>query len=139
MKNKLKKFFIILISFILIFSVGITSVYGYDWNFEQFDEENTGVDVGKAGEMINDSGATIIAIFQVIAMGIAVMMLVVTGIMYIFSSTSDKKAELKKHMPNYIVAVVLTFAAGTILGIVRDFIDGNINPDNTVNTVNTVK
>ena len=128
MKKELKRFLIILISFILIFCLGITTVYGYDWDFEQFDEKNTGVDTGEAGVIINDAGATIITIFQVISMGIAIMMLAVTGIMYILSSTTDKKAELKKHLPNYMVGVVITFAAGAILGIVRDFIDGNINP-----------
>ena len=64
---------------------------------------------------------------QVIAIGVAILMLVATGIMYVLSATSDKKAEMKKHIPNYLVGVAFTFSAAVILEIVHAFIQGNIN------------
>lgn len=124
MKKNVKKIFIILMFLILIFSFFVTSSYGYNWDFERFD----GMDTGEPGQMVESAGATIITIFQVIALGIAIMMLIATGIMYVAASTGDEKAKLKKHLPNYIVGVVFTFAAAAILGIVRDFIDSNFNP-----------
>lgn len=123
----MKKVFVILMFSILIFGFFINYTYaagdGYAWDFKQFDGQAT----GQTGVMVEDAGATIIAIFQVAALGIAILMLVATGIMYVLSATSDKKAELKKHMPNYLVGVVFTFSAVVILQIVRDFIDKNFN------------
>lgn len=123
----MKKVFIVLMFSILIFGFLINYTYaagdGYAWDFKQFD----GQDTGDTGIMVESAGATIIAIFQVFALGIAIIMLVITGIMYVLSATGDKKAELKKHMPNYLVGVVFTFGAVAILQIVREFINENVN------------
>ena len=124
MKKNIKKIFVVLMFFILILSCLMTTVYGdYDWDFEQFD----GASTGSAGTKIESSGATVIKIFQVIAVGVAILMLVVTGIMYVLSATTEKKDELKKHMPNYIIGVCLTFSAAVLLEIVSSFINANIN------------
>ena len=124
MKVNIKKIFIILMFSILIFSFFSNFAYGeYDWDFEQFD----GVDTKGTGNKIENAGSTIIAVFQVVAIGVSVVMLVVTGIMYVLSATTDKKAEIKKHMPNYFIGVIFTFTAAVLLQIVREFINSNIN------------
>ena len=76
---------------------------------------------------IENAGATIIAMFQVLALGIAILMLVVLGIRYVLSATTDKKAEIKKNMPNYFVGVLFTFSSVAILQIIRVFINKNVN------------
>ena len=123
MKKNVKKMLVILMFSILIFSCFVNFAYGYDWDFEQFD----GVSTGSTGNKIETAGSTIIKIFQVAALGVAILMLVATGIMYILSASSEKKAEMKKHIPNYIVGVVFTFSAAVLLEIVSVFIQGNIN------------
>lgn len=126
MKSNVKKIFIILMFFIFIFSFFVNIAYGYNWDFEQFDDKVPAGDTSIG--MVQNAGTTIIALFQIIATGIAVIMLVITGITYVLAATSDKKAELKKHLPNYMVGVAITFSAVVILQIVRDFINSNVNP-----------
>ena len=126
MKKGVKKIFIILMFSILIFSFSMNLAYGYNWDFKQFDNKVPAGDT--AISKIETAGSTVIAVFQVIALGVAILMLVVTGIQYVLAATSDKKAEMKKHMPNYLIGVVFTFAAVGILEIVQQFISKNINP-----------
>ena len=123
MEKIVKKIFIVLMFLILIFGCFVSTSYGYEWDFEQFD----GVSTGNTGAKIEQSGATAIKIFQVVAVGVAILLLVITGIMYVLSATSEKKAEMKKHIPNYLIGVALTFSAAVILEIVSVFIEGNIN------------
>lgn len=123
MKKNLKKTLIIIMFFILVLSITASSVLGFTMDPNQFE--------GLADETLNDKvrgpGATIISIFQVVSMGMAVMMLIATGIMYILSSTGDEKAKLKKNMPNYILGAILTFSASMFLKIVAEFVNKNIN------------
>lgn len=124
MRKSVKKILIVVMSIMLMLMFLATISYGaYKWDFEQFD----GVSTGNTGTKIESAGATIIKIMQVIAIGVAILMLVATGIMYVLSATSDKKAEMKKHIPNYLVGVAFTFSAAVILEIVHAFIQGNIN------------
>ena len=124
MKKNVKKVCIILMFFILILSFSINIVYiTYTWDFEQFDTytyEDT-------DDKIQNAGATIITMFQVVALGVAVIMLVVYGIRYVLTATTDKKVEMKKNLPNYIIGVVFAFSASVLLQIVKDFIDKNVN------------
>ena len=95
------------------------------WDFEQFDGYSN--KIGSTGEKLENTGATIIKIIEVLSLGIAIFMLVIYGIMYIFTSTTEKKVEMKKNMPNYIAGVILTFSAAVLLEIVSSFINENIN------------
>lgn len=123
MKKNIKKVLIILMTVFLVLACFTSISYGYDWDFEQFDNVSTGA----TGTKLENSGATIIKIMQVIALGVAILMLVVTGVMYVLSATSEKKAEMKKHIPNYLVGVAFTFSSAVLLEIVSVFIEGNIN------------
>ena len=68
---------------------------------------------------------TIIAVIQVIAIGVATIMLVFLGIKYMTSSVSEK-AEIKKHAVVYVVGAVIAFGASGILQIFKDFVLKNV-------------
>ena len=77
-----------------------------------------------------DNGATnsfkvamniVVFIAQLIAAGVAVIMLVALGIKYMVSSVNDK-AEIKKHAVVYIVGAIIAFGSTGILQIFRNFI-----------------
>ena len=62
----------------------------------------------------------IIGIFQVVAVGIAAIMIIVLGIKYV-SSSSNEKAEIKKHAVMYLVGACMAFGAAGILEIFKIF------------------
>lgn len=63
----------------------------------------------------------IIGIFEVVAAGVAMIMLVVLAIKYMASSPSEK-AEIKKHAVVYIVGAVMAFGAVGVVEIIRTFV-----------------
>ena len=67
----------------------------------------------------------IIAVVQVIAIGVATIMLIFLGIKYMTSSVSEK-AEIKKHAVVYVVGAVIAFGASGILQIFKDFVLKNV-------------
>ena len=69
--------------------------------------------------------ATIINVFQVVGMGIAVIMLVYVAIKYMSAAPSDK-ADFKKSATAYIVGAIVLFAASGILQIIKNFATSNI-------------
>lgn len=73
-----------------------------------------------AENRVKTFGERILGIVQVVAIGIAIIMLVVLAIKYIVSSPGDK-AEIKKHAVVYIVGAIFMFAASGILGIIKEF------------------
>lgn len=62
----------------------------------------------------------LIGIFQVIAIGVAVIMLIVSAIKFMTSSPSDK-ADIKKNVGVYLVGAVMTFGAVGIVEIIKNF------------------
>lgn len=77
-----------------------------------------------------DNGATssfkvamniIVSIFQVVAIGVAAIMLTSLGIKYMVSSVNEK-AEIKKHATVYIVGAIIAFGSSGILEIFKQFI-----------------
>ncbi len=86
-----------------------------------------------ASDAKDDSGAgksilkiiqSILVIVQVVAMGVAVIMLIVLAIKYMGSAPSEK-ATIKNSAIQYIVGAVILFSVAGILGIIRKF-SGNI-------------
>lgn len=65
-------------------------------------------------------GGTLLGVAQVIGMSVAVIMLVVLAIKYLYSSPNDK-AEIKKYAVMYIVGAIVLFAASGLVGLLRDF------------------
>lgn len=88
-------------------------------------------DINLSGKITpKDNGATdsfkvamniIVFIAQLIAAGVAVIMLVALGIKYMVSSVNEK-AEIKKHAVVYIVGAIIAFGSTGILQIFRNFI-----------------
>lgn len=68
----------------------------------------------KAGTVMNQ----ILGIIQVVAMGIAVIMLIVLAVKYV-SAAPGEKADIKKSMMLYVVGAILLFGATGILQIVK--------------------
>lgn len=90
------------------------------------------------GNLETDDGAVsyvenpmkvIIGIFQVVAVGIGSIMLVVLAIKYMTAAPGDK-AEIKKHAVVYIVGACMAFASSGIVGIIQIFANEAIQINN---------
>ncbi|MBQ3414158.1 MAG: hypothetical protein IJH39_02170 [Clostridia bacterium] len=60
----------------------------------------------------------VLGILQVVAVGVAVIMLIVLAIKYI-SASPEGKADIKKTAVQYVIGAFLLFGSAAILGIVR--------------------
>ena len=69
---------------------------------------------------------SLLAVFRIAAVGIALIMLVVVSIKYM-SAAPEGKAEIKKHAVIYVVGAIVLFASAGILGIIESFAK-NIEP-----------
>lgn len=72
---------------------------------------------------VTNLGKTIVGIFQVIGIVVAVVVLLVLGIKYMMGS-AEEKAEYKKTMIPYLVGALLIFAASTIVNVVYTTFSG---------------
>ena len=123
MKKNILKISALIIAFLLVASLTMSTVYGLGLseakNAHQYDDATD--DSGAAGLMQSWMGSALV-IVQVVGVGVAVIMLVVLAIKYISAAPSDK-AEIKKHAVVYVVGAIVLFAASGILGIIRKFAD----------------
>lgn len=130
MKRKICKLFIIFIILINIFlnvkcfAVDVDNIFsggGYSGSGK------TGIDVGI--EETEDFSLKIISnfivIFRVVGLGIAIIILMSLGAKFIWGSV-EQKAEVKKHLIVYVTGVAVLIMAAFILGLVQDFIVGNL-------------
>lgn len=69
---------------------------------------------------VKDIAGTAITVTQVIAVGVAIIMLIVLAMKYMMSAPGEK-ATIQKHAVVYIVGAVIMFAATGILEIIRKF------------------
>ena len=67
---------------------------------------------------VNNIAGTAITVTQVIAVGVAIIMLIVLAMKYMYSAPGER-AEIKKHAVVYVVGAVVMFAATGILGIIK--------------------
>lgn len=72
---------------------------------------------------------TLIDVFQVVGVGVAIIMLVMLAIKYL-SAAPNEKAEIKKSVSIYVLGAVLLFAAAGVLEIVQAFAQ-NVHGDKT--------
>ena len=68
----------------------------------------------------NNIASAVISITRVIALGVAIIMIIVLAMKYMMAAPGDR-AEIKKHAVVYIVGAVVMFACSGILGIIQDF------------------
>jgi len=81
--------------------------------------QNIGDNSGASNAVRNTMGG-LLRILQVIAIGVAVIMLVILGMKYMVASAGEK-AEIKKHAVVYVVGAVVMFGAAGILEIINLF------------------
>lgn len=74
-------------------------------------------------DKITDIGKTIVGIFQIIGIVVAVVVLLVLGIKYMMGSAQEK-AEYKKTMIPYLIGALLIFGATTIVNVVYSVFSG---------------
>lgn len=91
--------------------------FATDWkSVTQFD--------GKSDTGLNNSAQSIIGailgVTRIIAVGVAIIMLVVLAMKYMMSAPGDR-ADIKKHAVVYVVGAVVLFGASGLLGIIQNF------------------
>lgn len=132
MVKKLKVVWMLLIAILSISMIVSTSVKaakvddgGMDWASDiSTMEEKAGSDNnwGKndATDSVDGMVASIISVVRVIAMGVAIVMLIVLAMKYLMAAPGDK-ADIKKHAVVYVVGAVVLFGVSGILGIIAEF------------------
>ena len=67
-------------------------------------------------------GGKILNIVQIVGVAVAVIMLSVLGIKYMFASTNDK-ATIKEKLMAYVIGAFILFGISTAIGIIKLFVD----------------
>ena len=106
---------LIVITLIMIFSQNVFAL-----NFDIATEFKGTGDKSEARNNISKIFSATINIIQVIGAGIAILMLIVLGIKWMYASPSGK-AEIAKKSRLYILGAILIFAAVGLLQIVKSF------------------
>lgn len=128
MKGNLKnvlRIFVIGFAIILICSCATTVFAGSDpfAAAKSAIESETGVDA------LNNSAAritgSILEVCKFVAVGIALIMLVMIAAKYMVASAGDR-ADIKKHAVAYVTGALILFGSATILDILQKFADTNI-------------
>ena len=120
MNSMIKKSGVVLLMVALLVVVCSATVYAgstYSSMITTIDGKTDGS--GAKTAATNIVGA-ILDIAKIIAVGVALIMLVVLAIKYMSAAPGDK-AEIKKHAVVYVVGAIILFAATGILGIVKNF------------------
>lgn len=107
MKKTIKRFLIVALMMLVYIPSKVYGVAGLGLD----DNANT---------TIVNAGGNFLGIAQIVAIGVATIMLVVLAIKYIVSSPGDK-AEIKKHAVVYIVGAVFIYGSVGILNIIQAF------------------
>lgn len=106
---------LILVSFIANASFAVT---GLSWGKRTNEFE---VDVDDEIETpLNDIAGTVITVTQIICGAIAIVMLSILGMKYMYSSPGER-AEIKKHAVIYVIGAFILFAVPGIIRIIIDF------------------
>ncbi len=121
-KENVKKILTVVSVILLIVSVSsICFASGVAISPSQF----TG-DPGRAEQPITNITNTILGIAQVIAVAVAVIMLVVLAVKYMYASPTEK-ADIKKSAAIYIFGAALLFGGVAVLNIIQRFGDDAID------------
>ena len=108
-KIRYKKILLIIFLALLIFSISTVSLATFT---EMKPSQGAGT------EQMKSIANIILGILQVIAVGTAVIMLVILAIKYMTAAPSEK-AEIKKSMTVYIIGAVVLFAGAAILKVIE--------------------
>lgn len=112
----LKKFIVILILILLIFTSTANAFEGKISNFENNSDKN----VKGVTSVVNNIGGTVLSIIRIVSVTIALVMLLVIAMKYMLASPGDR-ADIKKHAVAYIVGAFILFGVTGIISILTDF------------------
>ena len=131
MKSFIKKSIIVLVIAVLLIALCSSNVFAESASYsDMISTINTKGDSSEAsGKALIIVGA-ILAIAKVIAVGVALIMLVVLAIKYMAASAGDK-AEIKKHAVVYVTGALVLFGSAGILSIIEQFASKNIGDGST--------
>ncbi len=125
----MKKFlitFIVVTIIIAIFSTTFNNVSAFDFKQSLTQMSDSADDQSGAKDAATNITGAILTVFRIVAVGIALIMIVVVAIKYM-SAAPEGKAEIKKHAVIYIVGAIVLFASSGILGIIQNFASTNIS------------
>lgn len=115
--------FIMVLTVVITALTTISNVFAADFVTYEPKPNAGGPGVEKTKGVFNN----VLAIVQVVGIGIAVIMLIVLAIKYISSAPNDK-AEIKKHAVVYVVGAILLFASAGVIELLKNFA-GLLNGD----------
>lgn len=115
--NNLLKIMVLVLAIIFVTACILPNITFGDWkDVNQFD--------GHSDEKLDNSARNIVGailnVTRIIAVGIAIIMLVVLSMKYMMAAPGDR-ADIKKHAVVYIVGAIVLFGASGILGIIQKF------------------
>ena len=118
MKNKI---IVGIMLIILILGMFQSQIFASGFSFKEKMNDMTS-QTGKSDviDPVNKIAGAAITVTQVIAVGVAIIMLIVLAMKYMTSAPGDK-ATIKKHAVVYIVGAFTMFAATGILELIRKF------------------
>ena len=119
MLNLSKKIMYLIIFSIIVMIIACTPVSAKHLEIDSIQPNDNG---GTAESMQSIAGI-LIAVVQVIGLTVAIVMLIVLAIKYLYSSPNDR-AEIKKHMIVYVVGAVLLFGVSAVLELIKSFAGG---------------
>ena len=116
MKKNLIKISLILFYSLLILSVFSNLVYASNFvgNLNEFEDGENPIET--EGNKVRD---TVITLVRVVAVGTAIIMILVLGMKYMVSAPGDR-ADIKKHLIAYVIGAFIVFGSATILKILID-------------------
>lgn len=125
MRRNIIKFIFIFLLVIMIGSIATSTISQAAFSDVDVDFVVEGAkDTSGASKSVLYIIQSILVIVQVVATGIAVIMLIVLAIKYM-GSAPNEKASIKNSAIQYVVGAVVLFSAAGILGIIRNFA-GNV-------------
>lgn len=126
MKGNLKLFMkIFLILTVLIGVISVTSnVFAFDWGAASTAVDSAGGVTSVDTAATNVTGA-ILNVCKVVAVGIALIMIVIIAAKYMLASAGDR-ADIKKHAVAYITGAVILFASAGLVQVMQSFAEATI-------------
>ncbi len=129
--NTVKKIMIIFMMIMLV--VTMSSCYFVNAGAgDDVKDKFPGMDMSDIDSKANDAGTKIqttfgivLEVVRVACVGIALVLLTVVGAKYMLASPNER-ADIKQSLIVYVIGAVVMFGASSIVGIVRDFTEANV-------------
>lgn len=119
-----KLIMILLLTILFSFTYNLVCSATYSTINPEYIMEGAHEDSGAASGINNIIGA-ILTVLQVVAAGMAVIMLIVLAMKYMSSAPGDK-ADIKKSATIYVLGAIILFSGSGIIGIIRKFAVKNV-------------